>query len=99
MSGGRGTHLGRAAWGRASARRVGRPVAASRGQGLDGKCHLALPLGLGGSDDAHMTAATPELLIVVAVLVLLAVAAGTFARLFMAASRPRSGASGADPKL
>ncbi len=37
-----------------------------------------------------MTGASPELLITVAVLVLIAVALGTFAaRLFMAASRPR----------
>ncbi|HYY07091.1 MAG TPA: hypothetical protein VFA25_00660 [Actinomycetota bacterium] len=36
-----------------------------------------------------MTAATPELLIAVAVLILVAVAVGSFAgRLFMAASRP-----------
>jgi hypothetical protein len=61
-------------------------------------CRSALPLGSGKSDDARMTAAS-ELLIAVAVLVLLAVVAGTFAaRLFMAASRPRSG-GGIDPKV
>jgi hypothetical protein len=43
-------------------------------------------------------AATPELLIGVSVLVLVAVAAGTFAaRLFMAASRGASGRGGSDP--
>jgi len=37
-----------------------------------------------------MTSASPELLITIAVLILIAVAVGTFAaRLFMAASRPR----------
>ncbi|HEV8534331.1 MAG TPA: hypothetical protein VGR87_01225 [Candidatus Limnocylindria bacterium] len=47
-----------------------------------------------------MTAASPELLVVVAVLVLIAVAAGTFAAwLFMAASRAHSGGTGADQDL
>jgi len=49
---------------------------------------------------SHMTAASPELLIVVTVLVLVAVAAGTFAaQLFMAASRAHSGETGADQDL
>jgi hypothetical protein len=44
-----------------------------------------------------MTAPTPELLIAVAVLVLVAVAAGTFAaRLFVAASRTHSAPGGSD---
>jgi len=60
-------------------------------------CRSALPVGVLASDDAAMTAASPELLVVVAVFVLIAVAVGTFAaRLFMAASRAPSAGTGAD---
>jgi hypothetical protein len=63
-------------------------------------CRSALPVGSLASNDAAMTAASPELLVVVAVLVLIAVAAGTFAAwLFMAASRAHSGGTGADQDL
>lgn len=59
-------------------------------------CRLALPVRPIESDDAGMTTAS-ELLIAVAVLVLVAVAAGTFAaRLFMAASRAHPGPGGSD---